>query len=299
MSLDELWAIYSKDLLEFLGNDGKSRKIPPILGDVFRCPLCLRDFNRVPSLVDKISKEHILSRKLGGRLVTVTCRNCNNTDGSNLESSLVQQVLLEAGIRYPQGEVQFDNSRFQAESRMARSDDDYNDIVVIPKASNPSSVKKVWQSLEAGNVIGKEIRHNLDFGFVQRLSEVALIRSAYLYMFWVFGYEYIYDKSAKSIRDLLSDPFKNTSVLSGIQWRIGIKPPSRLCLGIAMEPSELLSSYGVFLTLHEASEHVAMVTLPPFGDDGVGLYTRLGQRGLEGTAKYRFLLGSRVGKREN
>ena len=84
--LERLFEFYATDL---------SRYAPEAAGK-FWCPLCHRVISRVPDLRDVVSEEHIVPEALGGRLVTLTCRGCNNEHGTSLDAHLVQRGRLEA-----------------------------------------------------------------------------------------------------------------------------------------------------------------------------------------------------------
>src|SRR5215203_478907 len=66
------------------------------LQHTFRCPLCLSDFRHAPEapLDQIVAEEHVVPKALGGRIVTLTCRRCNNTHGSALEKHLIQRVRV-------------------------------------------------------------------------------------------------------------------------------------------------------------------------------------------------------------
>lgn len=63
------------------------------------CPLCLRLIAPGASLADQVAEEHVVPEALGGRLTTLTCRQCNNSAGAELEAHLVQRVLIDARKR--------------------------------------------------------------------------------------------------------------------------------------------------------------------------------------------------------
>ena len=54
------------------------------------CPLCLTEYN-LANLVE-LTREHIVPSKLGGHSKTLTCRKCNNAQGSYLDSHLVNLI---------------------------------------------------------------------------------------------------------------------------------------------------------------------------------------------------------------
>ena len=63
----------------------------PSLQNIFGCPLCFRGFTRDALESEGLTEEHIISRELGGRLITITCKECNSQGGSELDVELVNE----------------------------------------------------------------------------------------------------------------------------------------------------------------------------------------------------------------
>jgi hypothetical protein len=51
------------------------------------CPLGLREFRL--EAIQGLSVEHIVPSKLGGQSITLTCRRCNNAQGTKLDGHLI------------------------------------------------------------------------------------------------------------------------------------------------------------------------------------------------------------------
>lgn len=67
----------------------------PGLVDSVLCPLCLRSLGRETLNSqgdDRLTVEHIVPSALGGGLITLTCKKCNNSHGSEVDAHLVQMV---------------------------------------------------------------------------------------------------------------------------------------------------------------------------------------------------------------
>jgi HNH endonuclease len=74
----------------------------------YGCPLCLRLFPR--DQIDRLSLDHVPPESVGGKLKVLTCEECNNTAGAELDSHAsgverFRQVL--AGEAYPRVQAQF------------------------------------------------------------------------------------------------------------------------------------------------------------------------------------------------
>src|SRR5437870_2406160 len=84
--LKRLFEFYSADLTKFA----------PKLKGIFGCPLCHRTIASSPKLSDVVSEVHVIPEALGGRIITLTCRKCNNEGGKDLDSHMIQRVRVEA-----------------------------------------------------------------------------------------------------------------------------------------------------------------------------------------------------------
>lgn len=271
--LQNLFDLYSADLA----------RLAPEYTDRFGCPLCHRLIERCPKLGDAVSEEHIVPRKLGGRLTTLTCRSCNSNYGSTLDAHLIQHVRVESRKRPIKARVQVGAGELGAEIHVPTSlDDQPITILGVRKQSDPDKVAVAMRAVETGE---RTIRLKLNFGYVPVRSSVALVRVAYLQMFRLFGYRYIFDASAKPILHQIRYPLEQTLVLKGIMWRISEPLPMEHFVSVLREPDHL-RSFVVFVQLDAGTKHVAGVMLPAPGTDGSTLYSSL--QSSETAARTRF-----------
>ena len=226
------------------------------------CPICLRFFARTENLTKCVSIEHIVPDALGGRVTTLTCRRCNNTAGTQLDSHLVRRVSVEGRSKPILADVEFRGTKFRGEVHLPESASDSFRIYGIPKQSDPREINRFFSLLDEGIWDGQELQLHLEGGYVPVRSAVALLRSAYLLMFRLFGYRYVCDRSAVAIRESISQPTMETDDLKGISWRVDYSPPSEMGVSIVTQPREF-RSFIVFLTLDRSQNHVSAIALPP------------------------------------
>lgn len=250
------------------------------------CPICLRFFAHTENLTKSVSIEHIVPDALGGKVTTLTCRRCNNTAGAQLDSHLVKRVRVEGKSKPISAGVEFRGTRFRAEVHLPESPGDSLRIYGIPKQSDPRESNRFFSLLDEGIWDGQELKLHLEWGYVPVRSAVALLRSAYLLMFRLFGYRYVWDRSAVVIRESISQPTKETDGLKGISWRVDHSPPLETGVLIVTRPREF-RSFMVFLTLDESQKHVAAIALPP-PNAGLEFFRSLAQ----GEKRKRYALSS-------
>ena len=228
----------------------------------FMCPICLAFFARTENLTRNVSVEHIVPDALGGRVTTLTCRQCNNTAGTQLDSHLVQRVRVEGKTKPILAGVEFHGTKFRGQVYLPESTSDSLRINGIPKQSDPREIKGFFSLLDKGIWDGQELKLHLNLGYVPAFSVAALVRSAYLLMFRLFGYRYVQSRSAAVIRKAIVDPLVEIDVLKAVSWRVDFRPPTENGVSIVTMPREF-RSFMVFLTLDRSQNHVSAIALPP------------------------------------
>jgi hypothetical protein len=194
--------------------------------DVFCCPLCQRGLNRKALGGENpyVSLAHILPRSLGGTACTLTCTQCNNFVGSELEAALVESLKHEARIA---GHAALPNARMKGpfghvgvELRFAET----NTIQVIEKQSNPADFKRMkefFAKVDTGEIRGPKLNLSFRVSVSKGRAAVALYHAAFLLMFSYFGYEYALRKCLDGLREQVRSPDKET-------WKTQIGCPVEL-----------------------------------------------------------------------
>ena len=208
-SLETLFTRYEADLL----------RLRPNAKTGFVCPICLKSFARTENLAEDVAIEHIVPDALAGRVTTLTCRQCNNIAGTKLDSHLVRRVQVEGRKKPILAGAEFCGTTFRVKVHLPESADDAIKIYGIQKQSHPREIDKFGELLSEGVWDGQELKLDLELGYQPVRSRAALVRSAYLLMFRIFGYRYVFDRSAAVIRKSITEPLVETDTLKGISWR--------------------------------------------------------------------------------
>jgi hypothetical protein len=182
--------------------------------DVFMCPLCLRVFRRDQVRSD-LSKAHIIPQFLGGREWTLTCRQCNNRVGSEIESYEKERASFHWALLGDGDETTRVRSKVrkkrgpaigpvQADMRSTGSGADRRlRLDLQPKVSNPNAYQQLDDDLAAG-------RGSWEFEFrvtrSPKRADLTYVHAAYLQMFHQFGYEWVFSPGAKTIREQITSP---------------------------------------------------------------------------------------------
>lgn len=178
---------------------------------LYACPICLKLFERADLESKVLSVEHIVPEKLRGKMVTLTCKACNNECGTSLDAHLVNKVFadetlsgksskpLNAEIKIGDGLTRGDLFIQQEEGKP------HIRFVGKPNMVNPTELEKGIKALGDGI---DEIKLSGNLGYKEFNLQIALIKVAYLLLFSCLGYGYILSKPFKEIREQIRNPAK-------------------------------------------------------------------------------------------
>lgn len=246
----------------------------PSLKNTFVCPLCLRRFTRDSLKARALTEEHVISRKLGGRLVTLTCKGCNSADGAELDSNLVNEFraldgLSGLGDRPFKGQVKTRGAKQDVDIYFSAGESPKIRSIGDQKRSNPAAVQAIMRALGEEPM---EVSFNVNFGFSRQRANVAKLRAAYLLMFRYFGYEYILHENVEAVRQQLLSPDQDI-VASKASVAFNHAPEGLYGVSLLRSPSEL-RSFIVSFKVSTAVDRSFGVILPGLGGDGDSIYDR-------------------------
>lgn len=170
------------------------------------CPLC---FTPMPEeWIDleepQITEEHIIPDMLGGTAVTLTCKRCNNTHGTELDSHLVQMIrfhdfLAGVGTKPVRGGIELDGKRFPSDIKFDSAENTVEFKMRRSHPTTPDAVRKFFQANP------DTFKFHGSSGYIQYRADLALLRAGYLAMFKQWGYRYILSRAADVIRRTIGD----------------------------------------------------------------------------------------------
>lgn len=256
----------------------------PSLKSQFICPLCRQVFGRDSVKVKSLEVDlaHVYPKSCGGKLETLTCKNCNSRMGSRADSHLVHQHRVNRALSdgTEQDAIPARLQVFGEEIgiRLHR-DGTATKLVGSEKHSDPKCVTALEQKLKAGAVPDKG---SITFRWVDgRMVRLAELHSAFLMMFREFGYEYVLSAASDAIRSSLEaeekgdlNDLKEFRIL-GLPLESTFDPKYVLAsVGILTRPEELRCFF-VPLPGSPGSGQCRCVTLPGFGDEGKLAYENI------------------------
>jgi hypothetical protein len=191
----------------FLKLSGDLAKLPGSEPGKILCPLCLNQFTEeaIDLPEPELTEEHIIPGELGGTLVTLTCKRCNNTHGSEIDAHLVQRlrsddIITGAGSRFLKGSIEIAGMRVPTDIEWNISKQEATTFRL--RQFDPAVHDAIRKALHDGDV--KTFNVNMSFDYIPLRSWVAVFRIAYLAMFRTFGYPYILSPAGGVVREIIS-----------------------------------------------------------------------------------------------
>lgn len=179
----------------------------PAAPHVYCCPLCLRGFDAAH--LDLLSIEDVPPRSVGGRPLLLTCRECNNRHGTELDAHIkagrdLGEVL--AGSRETFGRLRVGDERMAVKGTVFGEHNELREIVGKSDPAERDAVQGFFEGLAGGDATGREFQ----FEFLMRHDEwrerVGWLRVAYLYLFALLGHTFVLREVMNPIRDQFQRP---------------------------------------------------------------------------------------------
>ena len=170
------------------------------MAGVYICPLCLQSFTKDALKVDspnQLTFEDIPPKKLGGNVLTLTCKNCNNSGGHDVDVHLVN---ILKGIDFTSFRPNSGNPvKFKIGDGEVNGRVDVNNTGTVvlntdSKSSHPKHVKNLDNLIKSKqhSIEGIPLTFTVKVKKAEeRKGEIALLRIAYLMAFSKFGYGFI------------------------------------------------------------------------------------------------------------
>jgi hypothetical protein len=171
----------------------------PVLGNsTLICPLCWREIQFAD-----LRREHILPGSVGGKERVLTCRSCNNNQGSSLDSHLTgfqeTRDKFEGNGAF-RTVLHIEGHRVAADLTWTKGSKHFQ---IIEKASDKRAIAAVKEIFASGRY--PEIHVTIPKEYQQNKLRRAALRAAYLTIFWHFGYRYISHDVIHTIRKRIVD----------------------------------------------------------------------------------------------
>ncbi len=221
----------------------------------YLCPLCLENFfyteNTTWHYKEEFSLDHFPPQNVGGTSKMLVCKKCNNTAGHSYENSLKERVLKEGYNRkVPDIQVpaiaNLENVKGWMHSNVSINGDGSLGLKISEKALH--RIPSITEDQNETNNDGKGFKMDIR---IQALDDKkvakAILKTAYLYCFDYWGYEFVFSFAGELFRNVLADkcdyPIKVPTLWFDNKAEIhkGIDIPTGMVF--IQKPKEILSMF--------------------------------------------------------
>jgi hypothetical protein len=167
----------------------------PEFQDEVLCPMCLGRFGR--SEIRSLTKEHVLSKSLGGSAITLTCKSCNNACGHKIQAHLTTLLKINESLR-GEGEVRGTFTLFGETVPVGIQVRPSAGLNITALGGRPRSLECIHEGMktQAQSKWAMQIK----FPYSPGKASAAIARAAYLAAFCRFGYRYILSEPVNILR---------------------------------------------------------------------------------------------------
>jgi hypothetical protein len=250
------------------------KRLTGSMKDVYVCPICERDFTHDAVVNRTLTIEHVPPESIGGTKMTLTCKTCNSTAGSEVDSEvqhrddimqLHKMMFQKVGSFSTRARLEIDGVELHVQFDVVEGE---VKISVLKDINNPAKFQAQMEYLqglqESGKLEEVVLRLTPRIRFHIWRSQVSDLRSAYLAGFAGFGYTWAMHHALDPIREQIRSPDKHIVEHAWILRPRGF-PPQNLIRGLR-EPAEGLA---VFVGM--------TVVLLPWFTSPTDFYQRVGQ----------------------
>jgi len=253
----------------------------PQVTDKFLCPVCLTLFSKDALITNPpdLVLAHLVPQSLKRRdLCTLTCRTCDNNVGTAFDSHVAKEKRFrewEQGATPISGYLKHKSGNVGVEIRRIATAFHFR---LLSQQSSPESYGQFLKILEAATSEGSNVNFSFTVpAYSSTRRNISLLYSAFLTMFYYFGYEYVLSPNTDCVRrgiqgnSAFRDWHKAIFPLREARSEVLSPLPT---VSIVVEPKDL-RSFLVVLPSPKKDEAARCVLLPGFGGDGEDAYNRI------------------------
>lgn len=168
------------------------------------CPICLRKFSK--EQISALSLEDAPQDSLGGHKIAITCKDCNNSCGYDVDIHLVNFLKRLDEIDFIEGSTRRivipDNGK-KINAILEVGINKELKVILPQKINNPQWLQEHINNIKKGDVIDiKNQRVDIDM----KKASTAILKNAYIILFSHFGYSFLLDNHYDRIREQIKNP---------------------------------------------------------------------------------------------
>lgn len=285
-----LFKLFSQNL-EWV-KEHPSIKFEPDFSNGIICPLCFdlffeKDLNT--KLKNHLTLEDIPPKSLGGKPLALTCKNCNNKSGHELDAHLLKKLLaidVKSFLPNSKTETTFELNGNKMNGILEIDEKGTLKLNLQPNRSNPTQSNlfmkdmfpprtiynpifypdKIFENVYKSPTFQMQINDTSN----ERRAEVALLRIGYLLAFATLGNGFLINGGLFKVREQILNPDKE--ILPRVFWLKYAFPKDLEGVNIISLPKELQSFLVVFNLKTASQTRQIAIVLPGSSAPGIKVY---------------------------
>lgn len=265
---EELFDLYSKNL----------SKARPDIEDKLACPICLKMFDHSALDIDQmLTVGHIIPNATGGKISVLECGQCNHHIGSSYDVHAAKEREHLQWMNMDEGTSKLVHINIENAKASAYWVWEKGGVSGIKAASwEDPNYHGLMRKFGERVKLKQEVSLNMDYSskYTPKKVVISLLHSAFLMMFYRFGYEYVLDTASTIARDLILnekgpwDPGKMVSTTTG-------ECPYQLpIIGVIRHPRKI-RAFVVAMPTPLNNKVARLVFLPGYNEGGMKAFGRL------------------------
>lgn len=259
----QLFDKYSSNLHFLVLNDKVPENID-VVDDSYICPICLKSFLEIDldqDVENPLSLEDAPPKSLGGSQIVLTCEECNNGMGKDIDWHLTERLRELDFHHFYVGAEQTGTMTIDGISvnvSLTMQEGRQMEVYLSKKNNNPKKTELYINKL-------KELKNAKPFWKPRttrvnsKKLQIALLKNAYLLLFQKFGYAFLFVKEYDRVREQLLNPEKDIYPLDC--WFEGPFPKDKIGVPFITEKN-LESIFTLFELKTKLSSRLFGVVLP-------------------------------------
>ena len=227
----------------------------------YHCPICGNVFCENDLKEGKLTLEHIPPEAQGGKGIALTCKDCNNTAGHTVDSSVdtrnhldgIKTLISPKGSFNTRVRIDFGQEGLNAVNYELDVKDGAVRFYPVPGANHPDYPSRMQELIKVTNKTPNEERSAWNMTTRRKYNpwyaKVGDLRSAFLVAFSLFGYKYAYSNELQPVRNQIINYHTKLIDYFCIATDIDFQPS--YTLGFVTSPFSAifcqLQNYGIFL----------------------------------------------------
>ena len=230
------------------------------------CPLCMNDFDNDTKVK---SEEHVPQKSLGGKVIAITCKSCNNSCGVKIDGQLTNFIKKLENNEFIEGSNRFiaiNTPEGQLNAKLFIDNKDSFTLKLDKTKNNPETFEIRRGFISKDSLI--EVQNRSPQIKIAGLN-AALLKNAYMILFSKFGYTFLSDEYYDKFREQIKKPTEDIipEGLCTVLRKMDIED------GVYLSDCNLYKGFFVVFTLKRLKEHRFMYFIPsPLMDVDIAAY---------------------------